>query len=601
MNDTNKIFLQRWQAYNTNHEKMESYSNRLSNLRLGFFLVAVLLTVLAFSYLNRIYGYISLSLMLVLFTALLVFHEKVIKRADYYCRMAEINQKCLQRITGEWVGFSDNGLEFQNHGHRYSSDLDVFGQASLFQWINTTNSYHGREYLRKLLENPVRDKESIKNRQNAVRELASNLELCQTLQGKAMDSGDYMKNPEKLFAYAEDSKRLFSQKWPEYLFYILPLITLVAIFFSYYNPLFSGYIPLAFITIQLIVNFGSKNQINDVLDTTFAYKTKVGIYQGLLELLEKQEFTAAYLLELKTDLFCDDLTASQQIKGLDKIVGAVAFKYNPIIHFIINNLFFWDFHCVFALEKWKARSGLSLRKWINNLGIFEALASLAMISQLNPEWCFPEFKKGHLILSADDMGHPLINSQQRVNNDLKLDNQIAVITGSNMSGKTTLLRTIGVNLVLAYAGAPVCARKFDCTIMDVFTSMRISDDLHSGISTFYAELLRIKMIIDFSKNEQDMIFLVDEVFRGTNSRDRVTGARNVLLNLNKPWAIGLISTHDYELCDLENDNSGRITNYYFIESYTEDQIKFDYLLKPGSCKTSNAKYLMKMAGIEILE
>jgi DNA mismatch repair ATPase MutS len=235
------------------------------------------------------------------------------------------------------------------------------------------------------------------------------------------------------------------------------------------------------------------------------------------------------------------------------------------------------------------------------LGIFEALASLAMISQLNPEWCFPEFKKGHLILSADDMGHPLINSQQRVNNDLKLDNQIAVITGSNMSGKTTLLRTIGVNLVLAYAGAPVCARKFDCTIMDVFTSMRISDDLHSGISTFYAELLRIKMIIDFSKNEQDMIFLVDEVFRGTNSRDRVTGARNVLLNLNKPWAIGLISTHDYELCDLENDNSGRITNYYFIESYTEDQIKFDYLLKPGSCKTSNAKYLMKMAGIEILE
>lgn len=306
-------------------------------------------------------------------------------------------------------------------------------------------------------------------------------------------------------------------------------------------------------------------------------------------------------MELKADLFCNEKAASQQIKQLDNIAGAVAFKYNPIVYFVINNLFFWDFHCLFALEKWKAGSGPSLRKWVNNLGIYEALASLAMVAQLNPDWCFPEFDQERLFLAAEQMGHPLLGNQQRVNNNFKIDKQIAVITGSNMSGKTTLLRTIGINLVLAYAGAPVCARKFNCSIMEIYTSMRISDDLNSGISTFYAELLRIKMIIDFSKNKQDMIFLIDEVFRGTNSRDRVIGARNVVLNLNKDWIIGLISTHDHELCKLENEANGRIVNYHFMESYTEDEIKFDYLLKPGPCTTSNAKYLMKMAGIEILD
>ncbi|MDD3889206.1 MAG: DNA mismatch repair protein MutS [Syntrophomonadaceae bacterium] len=601
MNDTRQMFLQRRQAFTANQEKTERYSNRLSNLRLVFFLTAGFVTVLLFLYADRIYGYLSLSLALVLFIALLVLHDRVIKRADYYSRMAKINQQCLQRMTGAWVGFSDHGQEYQNPGHRYSNDLDIFGPASLFQWINTTNTYHGREYLRKLLENPDRDKKNIRKRQNAIRELASNLELCQALQGEAMDSRDYMNNPEKLFAYAEDNKRLFSHKWSAYIFYILPLITLMAIIISSINPSFFWYVPLALVFIQIIINFWGSKQVNNILVTIYDYKRKVEVYQRFLELLEKQKFADAYLLELKADLVNDELTASQQLKGLDKIVGAVAFQYNPIIYFIVNNLFFWDFHCVFALEKWKARSGLSLRKWVNNLGIYEALASMAMISQLNPEWCFPEFDQDQLFFAAEEMGHPLITGQQRVTNNLTIENQIAVITGSNMSGKTTLLRTIGVNLVLAYAGAPVCARKFGCSIMEIYTSMRISDDLNSGISTFYAELLRIKMIIDFSKNEQDMIFLIDEVFRGTNSLDRVTGARNVLLNLNKPWAIGLISTHDYELCELEHDHSGRIKNYHFIESYHENEIRFDYRLKPGSCKTSNAKYLMKMVGIEILD
>ncbi len=601
MNDTKEMFLQRWQAFTAKKETMENHSNRLSNLRLFFFLAATFVTVLVFLYVDKKYGYISLSLGLLLFIALLLCHDKVIKRADYYSRMADINQKCLQRMNGDWVNFSDDGQEYKNPGHRYSNDLDIFGQASLFQWMNTTNTYHGREVLRELIENPVRDEESIKKRQNAIQELASNLELCQDLQGEAMGSGDYMKNPEKLFTYAEGRKQLFSNKRAAYIFYILPIITLFAFMASYIKPSFPLHIPVALFIIQLTVNLWGGKRVNSILATIYTYKTKVGIYQSLLELLEKQAFSDTYLSALRADFYSENLAASQQIKKLDNIVGAVAFKSNPIVYFIVNNLFFWDFHCVFALEKWKARSGLSLRKWVYNLGVFEALASMAMISQINPEWCVPEIDQTKLFVAAEEMGHPLISGQQRVNNNLTIENQIDIITGSNMSGKTTLLRTIGVNLVLAYAGAPVCARKFSCSIMEIYTSMRISDDLNSGISTFYAELIRIKMIIDFSKKEQEMLFLIDEVFRGTNSLDRATGGRNVLLNLNKPWVIGLISTHDYELCDLENDKSGRIINDHFIESYCDDEIKFDYLLKPGPCKTSNAQYLMKMAGIEILD
>lgn len=601
MNDTSLVFLERRQAFTVKQEKTERYSDRLSNLRLVFFLAALLVTVLFFLYTDRICGYIALSLALVIFIILLLHHDKVIRQVNYYRKMVEINQRCLQRIDGEWVGFSDNGQEYQNPGHRYSNDLDIFGTASLFQWLNTTNTYHGREYLRKMLENTDRDRENIKKRQNAIRELASNLELCQALQAEGMESGDYLKNPEELFAYAEDSKRLFSQKWSVYLFYILPIITVSTIIISYAQPPFPRSIPLGLVIIQLIINFWKSRQVNLILETIYDYKMKVAFYQRLMEMLEKQKFTDLYLSELKAGLFSGKLAASQRIKELDKIAGAVAFKYNPIIYFIVNSLFFWDFHCVFALEKWKTHSGISLRNWVNNLGIYESLSSLAMISQINPDWCFPNFDQDRLFVAGEEMGHPLLTGQQRVTNNFRIEKQIAVITGSNMSGKTTLLRTIGVNLVLAYAGAPVCARKFDCSILEIYTSMRISDDLNSGISTFYAELLRIRMIIDFSKNKQDMIFLIDEVFRGTNSRDRVSGARNVLLNLNKDWIIGLISTHDYELCKLQNEISGRIVNFHFIEHYTEDEIKFDYLLKPGACTISNARYLMKMAGIEMLD
>lgn len=226
---------------------------------------------------------------------------------------------------------------------------------------------------------------------------------------------------------------------------------------------------------------------------------------------------------------------------------------------------------------------------------------MAVIGQMYPEWAFPVFSGKGLKFAAEGLGHPLIPKDVCVRNDFEINNGACVITGSNMSGKTTLLRTVGINLVLAYSGAPVFAHKLECSVMDIFTSMRVHDDLNRGISTFYAELLRIKMIIDYSHKEQPLIYLIDEIFMGTNSLDRIAGARSVLKNLSKSWIIGLISTHDFELCDLEHESSVKIKNYHFTEKYINNEIKFDYKLRPGRSKTTNAKYLMKMVGIELMD
>jgi DNA mismatch repair ATPase MutS len=254
---------------------------------------------------------------------------------------------------------------------------------------------------------------------------------------------------------------------------------------------------------------------------------------------------------------------------------------------------------LFFLRKWTDKYGDLVRTYLETAADFEVISSLATISHLNSKLCYPTFSKDNTKIHATSLGHPLIETSERVYNNASFNNNIFIITGSNMSGKTTFLRTIGINLVLAYSGAEVCAEGFECGLLKIFTSMRISDDLSKGLSTFYVELTRIKTILDFLPKAEPMLFLIDEIFRGTNSNDRIIGAKTVLRNLNKPWCCGLISTHDFELCDLEDIDEGKIKNYHFREDYIDNKIHFDYKLRSGRSDTTNAKYLMKMIGIDI--
>lgn len=596
----NTKFTNRLQYYRDQKEKQSKRFNQTSNIRMLVFLIGVGATSFSFLKAESLYGYLVLFLSLLLFGYFVFKHQKITRELNKLICKIKINEKYLKRIDGTWIDFTDNGQEFLNPTHPYTSDLDLFGAKSLFQWMNVAYTFHGRKQLCDLLTAPEKDIPLIKHRQKSVAEMAQKDRFIEELQCIGMLTAEVRNDPNALIAYAEESNLSYA-KWLKIISYILPAATILTIILFFSDFPISIYVPLILIIIQMVITaIGfSKNAL--ILYTVFEFKEKIKAFYQFIQLIERENFQDEHLMNLQAELYHAEKSASLQMKHLERIVSASEFRYNFISFCLMNFLLLWDFHCVFALEAWKNKNGKMIRKWFQIIGKIEAIASLGVISQLHPQWAFPDFVEQELVFSATDIGHPLLLENKSVHNNIEIKNNLCVITGSNMSGKTTLLRTIGINLVLAYCGAPVCATKLECSIMNIFSSMRISDDLNSGISTFYAELLRIKMIIDFSHKKQDMLFLIDEIFRGTNSVDRLIGATSVLKNLNKPWVIGLISTHDFELCNLEDEIGSKIVNYHFTESYLNNEIQFDYKLRNGRCTTTNAKYLMQMVGIELYD
>jgi DNA mismatch repair ATPase MutS len=295
-------------------------------------------------------------------------------------------------------------------------------------------------------------------------------------------------------------------------------------------------------------------------------------------------------------LVISDVSAAQAIKELSKITDRASVRSNPIVYFVLNTLLLWDFECAFLFEDWKRKYAPQCEKWFLALGELESLSCFATLRNVCDHTCYPRMLACRGV-EAEALGHPLIPNTVRVTNPLRLQNNILIISGSNMSGKTTYLRTAGINLVLARAGGPVCAKDMVFSDLHIFTSMRVTDDLNDGISTFYAELKRIKKILDAAKSNRNTVFLIDEIFRGTNSVDRLSGARTVITKLSQIGVSGMITTHDLELCDLQEDVP-EIQNYSFSEYYENGHIFYDYKMRPGKSKTTNAKYLMEL--LEIL-
>ena len=346
-----------------------------------------------------------------------------------------------------------------------------------------------------------------------------------------------------------------------------------------------------------MIVIGSKPR-NHTLDTISKYSKDIKVYGGMLEVFEKEGFKSPYMKKLLGLLVNrKGSTSYLQIKKLDKINESVANR-SYILYILFDIIFLLDYQFMFSLERWREESGKHLKVWFDTIGEVEALSSLSLIRYDNPDWCFPSIEDTACTFLAESMGHPLLGNSCVVNNlRFPLPSKILLITGSNMSGKSTFLRTAGVNLVLAYAGAPVYAKKFSCSIMDIYTSMRIKDDLEKNISSFYAELLRIKSVVEAVHKGRPIFFLLDEIFKGTNSIDRHTGGKILINKLSAEKVLGLVSTHDLELGELEEENS-KVKNYHFQEHYKNNEIFFDYRLYPGVSTTRNAIFLMKMAGID---
>lgn len=577
-------------------KKETSSFNILGALRLISFMVIV---YFSYKYIKEpldIHFYLLL-LNISIFIVLVIFHIKVKNRLNYAKKMIAINKKYLDRISGDWIGFTDIGEEFVDKTHRYSSDLDIVGERSLFQLINLSHTFYGRKLLAKDLLDPKYTKEEIKTRQEAIEELKDKLEFCEELELKASD--DSIKNPQKMIGYFTESKKAYSKAIINIL-RIMPIIVVLLSSTIIMLKIQSLYRVVFFLfALQSIIWLVGMNKNNELLEKVSYLSSSLEDYLEILRLIKKEEFKSALLKDIKENLLSKEVSALTGIQKLEMIAQMISIRSNGLIYIVFNILFLWDYQSAFALEIWKNNFGKNVENWLHSIGEIEALMSLAVPLQIENGLTFPIIDNKNFKIDAKKMGHPLIKKEERVYNDILIDDKILIITGSNMSGKTTFLRTLGINMVLTNAGSATYSSELSLPIMDIYTSMRITDDLKNKISTFYGELLRIKDILDYSKTHKNTFFLIDEIFRGTNSKDRIYGAKNVVRNLNNSSLMGAITTHDLELCAL--DTHKRIVNYNFSEDYIDGKINFDYKIRKGKSTSTNAKHLMELVGIDLLE
>ncbi len=581
-------------------EELTQTINRLSNVRLALFLIGCAVAVFLYMTQRSSMGFSMLLFTAISFLGLVVWHQKFKTKQNYIKVLYELYDQALQRLVGEWKAFPDTGEDFKDPAHPYSEDLDLFGASSLFQWINTAKTYRGRKKLKASLTELPAEGGAIRKKQDAIKELALNLAWRHRFMAEARTTTRALNSPTQIIEWAKTYDGNYLRPGLIILARALPIITLTFVVLYFMTTWVSYGYPLAGFLIQAMILLVGK-QRGKALEAVYNYKDNIKIYEKMLERFEKRTFKAEYLQDLKKRLYDrDGKAAFHQIRKLSGLTDMISNRSNSM--FLVVNIFtLWDIQCMIALEAWKEKSGRYLGLWVDTIAELEGLASLAIIHYDHPEWVFPEIVSDNSGPSADKMGHPLLVSTTF--NDITIDKRasILLITGSNMSGKSTLLRTVGVNMVLAYAGAPVCAKRFSCSMMQIYSCMRVSDNLSENISSFYAELLRIKQIVIASKTERKLFFLLDEIFKGTNSQDRHAGAKVLIRQLSKSGAMGMVSTHDLELGALEHESERKIRNYHFREFYKYDEIHFDYKLRPGISTTRNAMYLIKMAGIDVDE
>ncbi len=449
-----------------------------------------------------------------------------------------------------------DGKNLEPPHHAYAKDLDVFGQSSLFQYINRCNAEQAINlFIERLLR--ALGKEEIILQQNAVKEIRSKINWWQQFQAFGINEKITVHSEEKINEWLAQENKIFTNPVWKLLLYIYPVITLTCVYL-FLDDVLSGpafsLLVLIFFFIGLAVSGKTKNTYNLLSKLEPVVST---LYKQL-DYFENANFNDSFLSGLKNSLgSANDKSASLSIKKLQQILARFEVRLNMLAFFILNTFCLWDLWQIIALNEWKKVNKPFVSNWFKAIAQLEVAGSFATLSFNNKDWCFPEIADEHFTLSGNAIGHPLILKQQSVTNDfcIKGTARIDLITGSNMAGKSTFLRSLGVNMILAYAGAPVCAESFTVSIAALMSSMRIEDNLAENTSTFYAELKKLKSIIDIVNQNEKTFILLDEILRGTNSLDRHTGSKALIQQLIKKHAIAVIATHDIELSKLENEFS----------------------------------------------
>ena len=582
--------------------------------RLGHAKIAVAAAGIAVVWLALSRGGASILWVLVpiaAFVALVVIHEKLLADLERRRRAAGFFEKGLLRLDGDWAGHGESGERYNDPAHPYALDLDLFGKGSVFELLCTARTQIGEDRLAQWLKFPAAP-EVVTQRQAAVEELRNRLDLREQLAILAEEARRGV-DPGALAQWGEAPARLRATgfRLKVRLYTVLGLAGFVALWVHLLVS--ASVIRLApqgdallldFFLVALLINgwflYRHHGEMGAAASAVEEAAHELGLLSEVLVRMEREQFRCPLLAELRSSLDVEGEPPSRRLARLKRLVEYLDSRDNVFVR-VLEPFLLWTPHLALKVEDWRAHSGTAVRRWLHAAGEMEALCSLASYAYEHPADPFPEFTAPGPWLEGEGVGHPLLPEGKVVRNDIRIGGELRVyvVSGSNMSGKSTMLRTLGVNAVLAQAGAPVRAHRLRLSPLAIGASIRLTDSLQGGVSRFYAEILRLRQILDETTGSLPVLFLIDEFLHGTNSHDRRIGAEALVRGLVERGAIGLITTHDLALADIADQLGERAANVHFEDQIVDGQIRFDYHMRPGVVRKSNAIELMRQVGLEI--
>ncbi len=597
--DAHADHRRRMEAFQREVEQLDSRANRVSLLRLGLFGGAVVVGVAGITQSDA--GLVAGgSALLALFVVAVVVHLRLIARRDLAQIRRDVHERHVKRLAGEWLSLRHDGAGLLPADHDYALDIDLVGPGSLFQRIDVTHTVRGERTLASWLGNAATPDE-VAARQAAVEELARDVELRQELEASAqVAAGDGKLDADPFLEFTRLPSFFEGRRWLVPVIHVLPVLLMGALVLGEL-----GWAPrwawTGVLVVSALVAYGFAGPAHRAFELVAARRGFVEAFHRMLLVVERAKLDAPRLVAIQKHLALDDVPPSAHMRRLDRWAGFADLRTQFPIHLVANVFLIWDLHVLHRLEAWNRDVGRRVAAVFDALGEMEALASLAALRAGDPTTSYPEVGAVGEPFEAEALAHPLLQPAIRVANDVALHGPgtALIVTGSNMAGKSTLLRAVGTNVALALAGGPVCAARMRVPPCRLRASMRADDSLQRGASYFHAELTKLRRVVADADGDPPVFFLLDELLRGTNACARHLGARSVLMHLLERNATGLVATHDIALSELEEEHPDRVGNAHFTDVVIDGEMTFDYRLRPGVVRTSNALRLLRMAGIEV--
>lgn len=607
-----KVYQENIEKYNEETLRLKKVLSKISWLRLFIFIISSALIIYLLS--NHLIKsvFITLPILIVCFGLVIRYYDKIAYLSKHSTFLKRINESEISRAACTLEEF-DSGDDFINQNHSYTSDLDIFGQHSIFQLLNRTTTESGRIRLSEWLSKPATN-DDIQDRQKAIKEVSQKLDWRQDFQASGMHFQNKKSDYYKLLDWVEKPATLLKNRQ----LYLVAAVMLPTLFFLSVYLFFAnldtseGMIYLALLILVLFINYFILRKINplaeEIVETSTEHLNTLRAYRVLINKIEKEGFESKKLQALQANLAKGKYSANSEIIRLCKLLDFSRqrpIKKTPIggnyMYILLNSILLFDIYLVIRVEKWKTKNKAFLKTWAKVVSEFEVINSFGGFCYSNPNYTFPEITEKNNFIDFKSLGHPLIHAAQRVCNNFHSHGygDIVMITGSNMGGKSTFLRTVGVNIVLSLAGGPCCAKSAQVSNLKLYTSMRTQDNLMKGISSFYAELSRIEKMLKRIESNENVYFLTDEMFKGTNSEDRHRGGFSLINQLSQLKTSGIIATHDIELAKLL-EHKKLVTNYSFNSKIKDNSMIFSYKLHPSICNDFNASALMEKSGIKII-